>query len=466
MLAWLRRITGGLDAEHEGTEGASGTTAASLVRGVTESDASVPAMRIAEAESGRFEERGTVASGGMAHIDRVLDRRIGREVAVKRLHEPDASRRMKVLEEAQITGQLEHPNVVPIHDIFGDGEGRPDSFLMKLIEGRTLQALIRECPADRGPNQRELETLLQVFLKVCDGVSFAHSRGVIHRDIKPENVMVGGFGQVYVMDWGLAKVVEGEAHDRAERPSRVRASHARAERRGETYGTPAYMAIEQAFGDVDSIDERTDVYQLGGVLYEMLTQRAPHENAASVIKGQPPHPQAVVGERPLPARLCEIAMKALEADQNDRYQSVDALRQDVEGFIRSGGWFPSRKFAAGEIIIREGDEGRTAYLIESGTCEVSREAGGRRERVRELGPGEPFGEAALFSDKPRTATVSALTDVKLTVIDRESLDRELERHTWLRSLVSAMGLRFVEVDRELKDRRRAESSARPASGDG
>lgn len=449
LIAWWRRVTGRLDA---------GAATGDAVPEEPETDVwrSLPPMVPADPE--RFEERGPVARGGMARIDRVFDRRMGREVAMKRLEEPTDRERLKVLEEAQITGQLEHPNVVPIHDIFAESRGRPDAFLMKLVEGRTLHAVLRDYPEGQGPTHREIESLLQVFLKVCDAVAFAHSRGVIHRDIKPENVMVGGFGQVYLMDWGVAKLTKDPQADAGRGRSRVRSSSGFEERRGETYGTPAYMSIEQAFGDVDSIDERTDVYGLGGLLYEMLTQRPPHDSAASVLKGQPVHPQAVVGDRPLPARLCAIAMKALAADQDDRYPSVEALRGDVEEFIRSGGWFPSRRFAAGEVILHEGDAGRTAYIIEAGSCEVTRDVGGRRERVRVLGPGEPFGEAGLFSDMPRTASVSALTDVAVTVIDRASLDREFERHTWLRSLVSAMGVRFVEVDRQLKDRRRADEA--------
>ena len=410
----------------------------------------------------RFEERGLVAEGGMAKIMRRFDRAIQREVAVKIIEAPTDHEQMRFVEEAQITGQLEHPNIVPIHDIALSDSGEAESFSMKLIEGGTLHALLAVYPEGEGPTDRELESLLQIFLKVCDAISFAHSRGVIHRDLKPHNIMVGSFGQVYVMDWGLAKLLDGPRASettQAKKRSVSLSTAPRKEQRGEVYGTPAYMAMEQAFGDVDSIDERTDVFGLGGILYEMLTQKPPHQSTQSIISGKVPDPREVVLGRPLPARLCEIAMKCLQADQNDRYQSVAALREAIAEFVRSGGWFATARFSAGQIIVREGERDRTAYIIEEGTCEVWHEYGGEREIAGVLHKGDPFGETALFSDMPRTANVSAITDVVVAVITPETLDRELAGHSWMRALIKALAQRFVATDRELRHER---GSRRPS----
>jgi serine/threonine-protein kinase len=418
----------------------------------------------------RFEDRGLVAEGGMAKILRRFDRAIQREVAVKCIEAPTEHEQMRFIEEAQITGQLEHPNIVPIHDIALRDSGEAESFSMKLIEGDTLHALLSVYSDGEGPSDRELEPLLQIFLKVCDAVAFAHSRGVIHRDLKPHNIMVGSFGQVYVMDWGLAKLVEGaRASEGAGRDAWRRADNdqrrvslsmsPRKEQRGEVYGTPAYMAMEQAFGDVDSIDERTDVFGLGGILYEILTQHPPHTSTQTIISGQIPDPRTMVPGRALPARLCEIAMKALQADQNDRYPSVSALREAVSEFVRSGGWFSTARFAAGQDILREGERDRTAYIIEEGVCEVWHDVGGEREVAGVLGKGDPFGEAALFSDMPRTANVTAVTDVTVAVITPETLDRELAGHSWMRALLKALATRFVTTDRELRQER---GSRRPS----
>jgi serine/threonine-protein kinase len=443
LVAWWKRLTGAgdVDAPREEAPQAAVAPAASVI-----------------SDDARFQERGLVAEGGMARIDRLFDSRLQRDVAVKRMTEASEHDRQRFVEEAQITGQLEHPNIVPIHDLSDSAERQ--ALVMKLIAGESLHERLSRRPEAEAPSDRELEELLQIFLKVCDAIAFAHSRGVIHRDLKPHNVMVGSFGQVYLMDWGLAKLMDGSAAEgEAERITLT--GPTREEQRGQVYGTPAYMAIEQAFGDVESIDERTDVYGLGGLLYEILTHKPPHTDLASVIRGQPVHPQEAVGDHPLPARLCEIAMKALSADQDDRQQTVLELKSEVEEFVRSGGWFATRHFAKGEDIVREGERGDCGYIIESGECEVWRGVGGRHERVLVLKAGEPFGEAALFSDLPRTATVTALTDVKLLVIDRPNLERELDRHTWLRSLVRAMARRFVDVDRELKRQR----SSHPGSLD-
>ena len=401
----------------------------------------------------RFEDRGLVAKGGMAAIHRMFDRQIQRDVAMKGLGDASDYDRMRFVEEAQITGQLEHPNIVPIHDLCADASGAPAAFTMKLVEGETLSHLLQPYGVERGPSDRELEELLKIFLKVCDALEFAHSRGVIHRDLKPENIMVGSFGQVYVMDWGLAKLTESPRD--SERSERISLSGpGRNEEQGQLYGTPAYMSIEQAFGDVASIDERTDVYGLGGILYEILAHRPPHDSPQSVVRGVVTSPDQVV-RHPLPGRLCSIALKALEPDQDDRYQSVAELRAEVEDFVRSGGWFATAHFTAWQDIVREGERGQVAYIIDSGECEVWHRVDGRKHRMNVLGPGEPFGETAMFSDMPRTATVTALTDVTVAVITRENLERELSGHSWLRSLVRVVATRFVEADRALRDQRAA-----------
>jgi len=472
-------VTGRLKRIFDQLTGRKGGMKVSTVASEQLEDVMEPMPNLSEAGSqrarARFVDRGMVAKGGMAEIHRMFDKQIQRDVAMKVISEATPREVSRFVEEAQITGQLEHPNIVPVHEICADDSGTPGAFAMKLVEGKTLQDLVMACSTEHGPTERELESLLQIFLKVCDAVAFAHSKGVIHRDIKPENVMVGSFGQAYMMDWGLAKLMSGERGSESELPAdgsddsddsdagdagddsgggrsgdRISLGTSRREARGEMYGTPAYMAMEQAFGDVESIDERTDVFGLGGVLYTILTQKPPHQSIKSVTTGKIPHPQDVVGERPLPGKLCEIAMKALEADQDDRYQDVSELRAAVEGFVRSGGWFVTRTFQAGDDIIREGDTDKSAYIIDSGKCEVWHNIDGVKHSINVLGPGEPFGETALFSDMPRTAYVTAVTEVKVAVITRENLDRELANHTWLRSLIKAVATRFVAVDRELR----------------
>jgi len=163
-----------------------------------------PAKRLPGAP--RLGERGQIARGGMGVIHRAFDTRTERTIALKVIDPEWASNEEMIarfFDEARITGQLDHPNIVPVHDVLVDDNGAPTAMVMKLVDGETLTARIASTPR----RERELTRLLEIFLKICDAVAFAHSRGVIHRDLKPDNIMIGTFGQVYVMDWGCAHVL-------------------------------------------------------------------------------------------------------------------------------------------------------------------------------------------------------------------------------------------------------------------
>src|SRR6266496_1479031 len=210
----------------------------------------------------RYEHIGEIGRGGMATVHTVRDRALLRLPAMKVLSPRLAQQSGEVdrfLREARITAQLDHPNIVPVHDVGIDAQGNL-FFTMKRVEGRTLHDWIVEVgqPSSHAEAFREM---LETFLRVCDAVAFAHSRGVIHCDLKPENIMVGPFGQVYVMDWGVARVL-------AERPP------AWAHHLGTPTGTPSFMSPEQASGG--PLDERSDVFALGGLLYAILAGRAPY----------------------------------------------------------------------------------------------------------------------------------------------------------------------------------------------
>jgi serine/threonine-protein kinase len=224
-----------------------------------------------------------VGRGGMGEVFRGKDPALGRDLAVKVLRpelrsDPGAERRFA--QEARVTGALQHPNIVPVHNLGRLPDGRL-YFTMKLVRGRTLAEMLAE---GQGPGR--LAEWLGVFEKVCQAVAFAHSRGVIHRDLKPANVMVGAFGEVQVMDWGLAKVLaladgvafqEGESGEAGDTVRRVALTGSTADdRRTGIVGTPAYMAPEQARGEADVVDERADVFGMGAILCEILTGRPPH----------------------------------------------------------------------------------------------------------------------------------------------------------------------------------------------
>jgi serine/threonine protein kinase len=250
--------------------------------------------------------------------------------------DPDTAARLR--REARILARLEHPGIVPVHDVGELPDGRV-FYAMKLVSGQRLDELL-----GTGLPLRERVRLL---LRICEPVAFAHAHGVIHRDLKPENVMVGPFGEVLVMDWGVAKhrgepVAEPRAGAAsAEAPAPEATAH------GTIVGTPAYMAPEQARGDIESVDARSDVYALGAVLYFMLTGRAPGRLPASpeaptrtwagrgpvgVAPGITP-PREIARELPRP--LEAICLKALALEPERRYAGAEALAADLGRFLES-----------------------------------------------------------------------------------------------------------------------------------
>ena len=234
----------------------------------------------APAERGdRYQLFGEIARGGMGAVFKGRDPDLGRDLAIKVLlesHEDKPELVRRFVEEAQIGGQLQHPGIVPVYELGAFADLRP-YFTMKLVRGRTLSSLLaeRESPA------HDLPRFLSIFEAICQTVAYAHSRGVIHRDLKPSNVMVGSFGEVQVMDWGLAKVLkEGGVTDQpptqpAPEESLVATvrsgSNLDESRAGSVLGTPAYMAPEQAAGEVNHVDRRADVFGLGSILCEILS---------------------------------------------------------------------------------------------------------------------------------------------------------------------------------------------------
>ena len=239
------------------------------------------------APAGRYWIEGELARGGMGVILRGRDRDLGRDLAIKVLreeHRDNAAMVRRFVEEAQIGGQLQHPGVVPVYELGRLPDGRP-YFSMRLVRGQTLAALLEARPDPARDSMR----FLVMFSQVCQAVAYAHACGVIHRDLKPANVMVGAFGEVQVMDWGLARVLrgrggEGPPSHRADDyklVQTVRTGHPGGETQaGSVLGTPAYMAPEQARGEIDQLDERCDVFGLGAMLSEILTGRPPYDGTS------------------------------------------------------------------------------------------------------------------------------------------------------------------------------------------
>ena len=386
-------------------------------------------------------DEGEIGAGGTATVRRMYDPSLRRRVAVKTLAadlagNPRAQR--DFVQEAEITAQLDHPNIIPIHELaMVDGRA---SFSMRLIRGQTLRQALATWWS--GPDDADtIYRALNVFLHVCDAVAFAHSRGVIHGDIKPDNVMVGSFGEVYLVDWGVASLIAPTGAEPA-----VSVSSERHTRSG-VRGTPAFMSPEQAKGMLPAIGERTDVFGLGALLYYILTGRPPFEGSSEsetltrARAGLFLDPEQTERGRNASA-LCRIVRKAMAPAPEGRHASVLELEADVRGFLNVGLHFPSRVFPPGTVIVREGDPGEEAFIITTGNCSVRKLERGEQRELRRLAAGDVFGETAILSRTARTATVVAIDEVTAKIVTRALIEERLGPSTWLGRFVLALADRF------------------------
>jgi PAS domain S-box-containing protein len=297
----------------------------------------------------RSQERYTLtrlhASGGIGRIWLARDSAFGRNVALKELrpeHAALAAHRTRFLQEARITGQLEHPGIVPVYELALRPDDQQPFYTMRFVKGRTLSEAARRWHRTRAQLQSgmlDLVPLLNAFVTVCNTVAYAHSHGVIHRDLKGENVVLGDFGEVVVLDWGLAKLLDraqGEPDDARFVVDYAGLSDAGLTLQGQAIGTPAYMAPEQASGRLDLIDRHTDIYGLGAILYEVLTGGPPfsgqdtHEVLRRVREEQPLLPRERWAD--VPPALEAICMRALAKSPTNRFASAIDLATAVQSW--------------------------------------------------------------------------------------------------------------------------------------
>jgi serine/threonine protein kinase len=274
-----------------------------------------------------------IGSGGMGAVYLAEDAVLERRVALKILDVPDAAGELAVrlLREAHVLARLEHPGIVPVHDAGALSDGRV-FYAMKFVEGQRLDRLIVRMGA--------LSDRLRVFQRICDAVAFAHARGILHRDLKPDNIMIGPFGEVLVMDWGIAKILNQSAETAAgpeEQANRTSAPRTVKTGHGTILGTPGYMAPEQARGEVENLDERADIYSLGAILQFLLTIPSPTaEQPTTADTGGLPRKASINSASapfPAPRPLIAIAQKAMAPEAAARYATATELGQDVAHFL-------------------------------------------------------------------------------------------------------------------------------------
>ena len=287
------------------------------------------ARRLSTASS-RYELGRQIGVGGMGEVVEARDRQLGRDVAIKRMLDEDPQHKaiQRFLREARVQARLDHPAVVPVHELGRDEEGRP-FFVMKKLAGTTMRAMLASGDA---PRQR----LLRAFADVCLAVELAHTRGVVHRDLKPDNIMLGDFGEVYVLDWGVAKVIGVDDEAFAD----VTATGEHATRAGVTVGTPGYMAPEQASGD--AVDARADIYSLGCILFEILSGAKSWPGAL--------RPSEAGGE--VPVELDELCARALTERRDARLGTARELATGVQNYLDGDRDLARRRELAGEHLAK------------------------------------------------------------------------------------------------------------------
>lgn len=298
-------------------------------------------LQSAEQDS-RYQDGTIIAEGGMGSILEVWDSTLRRHVAMKVMRDRSDHLRLlsRFLDEAQITGQLDHPGVATVHELGLDSDGQV-YYTMPVVRGRDLEGLLAE-PRD---GEWSRVRVLGVIQRAAEALAYAHSRGVIHRDVKPANIMVGRFGETYVMDWGLAKILGADGDERtfADPIESATGSGSAVTIEGSVLGTPAFMSPEQAMGDLSRVGPAADIYGIGAILYYLLVGRPPYfaadeePSAAQIIERVRKGPPALIagGAVAAPAELVAICDRAMAREPESRYADMAALAEDLRAFLES-----------------------------------------------------------------------------------------------------------------------------------
>ena len=396
----------------------------------------------------------------MSQLRSALDANLLREIAYKRLNPKLAKQdelRARFIAEAQITAKLDYPGIVPIYDLGVDSEGVL-FYTMKRIRGVTLTEKMASTPAPKR-SRRQLRELIEILIKVCDALVYAHHRKVVHCDLKPDNIMIGDFGETYLLDWGIAKLLSDESFPFEPHRKRLfggRKEHKLPETDERAWGTPSYMAPEQAQGKNADIDPRTDVFGVGAILFEIINGHPPYvgdtDNSVLLQAMWGIERETIVPASRIYLPLVDVVAKATATEQSNRYGSMSEVRRDLDAFLRSGWLFERRRLPRGTLVVEEGSAAHEVFVVTSGECRAFKRVMGEQQWVGSaMGYGTVFGESGMIEGVTRSASVVATTDLEICVLDREDLAKDDASGDWMAQVLRSVVGRFVDKDRRVTE---------------
>lgn len=400
-----------------------------------------------------------IGRGGLARIGSYFDTYLHRIVAIKELkkkHYHNPYILQSFITESKLISYLDHPGIVPLFDVLVKKKNKL-CYTMKLVDGVPLTHLLSHAAHGCGMSELTMNQYLAIFKKICETLLYAHDKGVIHLDLKPDNIMVGPYGEVMIMDWGNARLYNKEPYYEFHKRFMNDPTLASIDQESDLYilGTPQYMSPEQTKNSRETLKPMSDIFSAGIILYEMMTGIHPFsepEDTSEIlthIRANIPKPIHELNSE-IPVRLSRIGEKMLEKDPEDRYQSFAEVLDDINEFYNSGQAFPIRTFNTGEIIVREGEIGEFAFTIVSGRVEVFKEVESRQKVLATLGEGDIVGEISIIARQPRTATVRALEPTIIRIMQRQSVDKELEKLSpWVGAMITALSERFIGLNEKV-----------------
>lgn len=399
-----------------------------------------------------------LGEGAVGKVRSVFDTYLQRVAACKELnssHHSNPNVVQTFVNEMKLMGHLNHPGILPIYDAYL-GDANDPSYVMGLANGEDLASMLRMNTVNGDGSPLPLERAVRIIVKLCETLTYAHDRGIIHLDLKPANIMVGHYGEVWIMDWGTARLHEYEKYRESLKQEIDHAELIDYQHEDENLfiGTPKFMSPEQTRKRRDQLNYASDIFSVGIIFYQMLTGVHPFKAGDldklmdKICHWDPP--QVFEVNPDIPINLSRICAKMMKKDLNERYSSFKAVMQDIDEYQNSAAGFPTRTFEAGEVIFREGDPSEYVCIVVTGCVGISINIDGTHKTVARLGSNEPFGELAALTGKPRTATAAALEKSVVRVMRKEDIDDEIKKLSpWVGGIVQVLTTRFVEINEKL-----------------